>query len=70
MRSEIEKQLALRLRRKGKSYTEIGNIMDVSKDTARNLCRKLKECRIKSGPKSYLSRYNEFSIKMKVIRKN
>ena len=68
MRSDTEKLIATSLRNKGKTYDEIGYIMDISKDAARNLCREVKKNKLKPGPKQKLSKYNQLSIKREVKR--
>lgn len=67
MRSKVEKDLAIKLRHQGNSYRQISNILSVSKDVARNLCRKVNENKNKTGPKSKISKYNQLSIKREVM---
>ena len=45
-RSNIEKKLAINLKNKENCIKKFDSIMDISKDSARNLCRKLKENKI------------------------
>lgn len=68
MRSQAEKQLATDLKSRGNTYEEIGFIMNISKDAARNLCRKSKKDKIKPGPKPKLTKYNVLCIKREVLR--
>lgn len=67
MRSKVEKNLAINLRNKGNSYRKISNILNVSKDAARNLCREVNKNKNKTGPKSKISKYNELSIKREIM---
>lgn len=56
MRSKTERDLARQLKNSGKSYRYIGNLLQISRYAARNLCRSLKINKCKTGPKETISR--------------
>ena len=68
MRSEVERRISKQLKNKGNSYQDIADIMKVSRDVARNLCRSVLQVKKKTGPKGKITKYNELSIKREVSR--
>ena len=68
MRFYVKKDIAKRLKGAGRSYKEIADLMNVSRDVARNLCRPVTLIRNKPGPKGKITKYNKLSIKREVCR--
>lgn len=68
MRSDTERKIAIRLRKEGKSYTNIGIILYISRNSARNLCRTLKIDKKKPGPRPKIGRYQQVCIKREVSK--
>lgn len=68
MRSEEEKRISRILKADGKSYAEIGKILKVSRDVARNLCREKILIKVKPGPKPKIGKYESTSIKRESSR--
>ena len=67
MKSKCIRKLALRYRADGKSYNEISDILDISKECARHLCRyKIKSVTIKRGPKCKLNGLDQFRLRKEV----
>ena len=71
MRSEVERNLALRLKNEGSSYNEISKVLGISKDSVRNLCKyKYKARPKKRGPKFKLDSRSKLSIKREISNLN
>lgn len=67
MKSEFARKIANRYREERMSFTEIGHILCISKEVARNLCRyKLKSVPLKRGPKLKLKGLDRFRIRREV----
>src|ERR1043165_10104056 len=71
MRPKEIKQLAIEWRCKGKSYTEIGDLLSISKDSAVSLCQyQIKSNQKKRGRKSLIDKRISLQIKRESSRLN
>lgn len=69
MRNIFEKERAIKLRSDGHSYHEIGQILDISRQSARNLCvYKYKKQTMKRGPKFKINQKAKLSIKRSISK--
>lgn len=67
MWSEKIRNVAENLRNAGKSYNEIATILNISKQSARNLCLyKPKSIKKKTGPKDKINGFTSYRIRREV----
>jgi len=65
------KEVVIDLRKKGKSYREIGNILDLSKSTVQNLSTYKKSCyKKKRGPKYAINKRQSTKLKRFIVNEN
>lgn len=70
MRTIFEKTMANKLRNDGLMYSQIGDIMKLSKNSVKSLCTyKAKANKKKTGPKNKISKFNSLSIKRTICTK-
>jgi len=67
MKTDKEKELAIKWKNEGKSYREISSLLNISRSSAQSLCRYTKKIiKKKRGPKFKLNKANKLHIKRQI----